>query len=110
MELRCEKVRNIQVIHVEGRIDGTTSEMFGHGILRIIEEGNRQLLLDLTGVPYINSAGLRAMLVITKSLRKPGDLCAVCGLTEEVAKVIDLAGFSRILRIYPTITDAIPVL
>jgi len=107
MELRCEEMEGIQVVHVTGRIENTTVAIFGQEIGRIIGNGNRQLLLDLTGVPYINSAGLREILVAAKRLKKPGDRCVFCGLSGEVKKIFELAGFTTILQVYPTIRDAI---
>lgn len=107
MDIRCEGRGNIQVVQVSGRIDGTTAELFGRDIAGIIAHGNRQILLDLTSVPYINSAGLRAILAAAKSLKKPGDRCALCGLSDEVRKIFDLAGLSRVLTIYLNVPDAL---
>jgi anti-sigma B factor antagonist len=107
MDLHYEKLGDIQVVHVSGRIESTTAEIFGHEIGRIIVDGNRQLLLDLSGVSYINSAGLRAILAVAKRLRNPGDRCVLCGLSDEVRRVFELAGFTKILKIYPMVGDAI---
>jgi anti-anti-sigma factor len=107
MDLRFEKMGDIQVIHVKGRIESTTAEIFGQEIGRTIADGNHQLLLDLSGVSYINSAGLRAVLAAAKRLRNPGDRFALCGLSDEVREVFDLAGFTRILQVYPMVGDAI---
>jgi len=107
MEIRCEESGKIQVVYLSGKIEGTTAEMFGRDMGEIIASGNRQVLLDLAGVSYINSAGLRVILVTTKSLKKPGDRYALCGLSEEVRRIFELAGFTRILRVYPTVEDAL---
>jgi len=106
MNLQCESFGDIRIVHVTGRIDSATSETFGNEIGRIIETGTRQLLLDFTHVPYINSAGLRVILIIAKRLKNPGDRCMFCGMADEIMKVFELAGFTRILEIYPTVQDA----
>lgn len=107
MELQCEDMGGIQVVHVTGRIENTTAAIFGQEIGRIVGNGNRQLLLDLAGVSYINSAGLREILVAAKRLKKPGDRCVFCGLSGEVQKIFELSGFTTILQVYPTVLDAI---
>jgi len=107
MELQCERIEGIQVVHVTGRIENTTAAIFGQEIGRIVGNGNRQLLLDLAGVSYINSAGLREVLVAAKRLKKPGDRCVFCGLSGEVQKIFELSGFTTILQVYPTVLDAI---
>ncbi len=107
MDLHYEKQGDIQIVHVTGRIESTTAGIFGHEIERSIANGNRQLLLDLAGVTYINSAGLRAVLAAAKRLRNPGDRCVLCGLSDEVRRVFELAGFTKILQVYPAVGDAI---
>lgn len=107
MELRCEKVRGVQIVHVNGRIDGATAEKFGQDIDTLLGSSDQQFVLDLTDLKYINSAGLRVLLAMAKSVKKRGGRCVLCGLSEEVRKVIELAGFHRILRISPTLDDAL---
>ena len=107
MELRCEKVRDVQVVHVKGRIDGITADEFGQDIGKIIEDGDCNLLLDLAAVPYINSAGLRMVLAAAKSAKKHGGRCDLSGLSDEVRNIFELAGFTRILRIHSTVDDAV---
>lgn len=107
MELQCEGVGEILVIHVSGRIEGANAEQFGREIEMTIGSGSRQVLLDLSGVRYINSAGLRVVLVVAKSLKKPGSRCGLCGLCDEVRHVFDIAGFTRILQVYPDVHEAV---
>ena len=107
MELQCENRGEIRVVHVAGRIDSSNADEFGRDIRGVITGGSRQLLLDFAGVPYINSAGLRAVLVAAKSLKMPGDRCVICGLSPEVKEIFELAGFMNILRTYPSVEDAL---
>lgn len=107
MELQCETVQNVQVVHVTGRIDSATAEKFGQDIGAILGSGNPHLLLDLSAVPYINSAGLRVLLATAKSTKKHGGRFVLSGLSDDVKNVIELAGFHRILAISPTVHDAL---
>jgi len=107
MELQCEMVQNVQVVHVTGRIDSATAEKFGQDIDMILGSGNHHMLLDLSAVPYINSAGLRVLLATAKSTKKHGGRFALSGLSDEVLNVIELAGFHKILTISPTTSDAL---
>jgi anti-sigma B factor antagonist len=107
MELKPEKIGEITVVHVTGRIDGTSAEAFSREIRGIVSAGSRRLLLDFSAMPYINSAGLRAILVVAKMLKNPGDRCVLCSLSDEVRGIFELAGFTKILQIYPAVQDAI---
>ncbi len=107
MELRCEKVQGVQIVHVKGSIDGATAEKFGQDINMVLGSNDQQFVLDLTDLQYINSAGLRVLLAMAKSVNKRGGRCVLCGLSEGVRNVIELAGFHRILNISPTLDDAL---
>lgn len=107
MELRCEKVQGVQIVHINGRIDSATAEKFGHDIDTLLGSSDQRFVLDLTDLQYINSAGLRVLLAMAKSVKKRGGRCVLCGLSEGVRNVIELAGFHRILKISPTLDDAL---
>ena len=71
-------------------------------ILQEIEQGNRKILLDFSGVPYISSRGLRVILATAKKLKNPGDKFGLCSLSPEVFKIMKLAGFTSIFSIFAT--------
>ena len=50
----------ITVLHVDGNIDSSTSETFLSTVRKLINEGARYILVDLSHAPFVSSAGLRA--------------------------------------------------
>jgi stage II sporulation protein AA (anti-sigma F factor antagonist) len=54
--------------------------------------GERRLLLDLSGVDYVSSAGLTALGAIARRIADAGGAMVLCGLTEPVRLVFDLGG------------------
>ena len=62
--------------------------------------------LDLAGVSYISSSGLRVLLAITKRIRNSGGRLVLCGLQPPVQAVLELSGFTRILAIAPDLAAA----
>ena len=58
----------------------------------------KNLVLDLTGMEYISSAGLRVLLAAQKKMQKIGSM-KVTGVREEVMEVFDMTGFTDILTI-----------
>ena len=71
------------VISVTGRVDTTTAPELDAGLKL---EGTETLTLDLSGVPYMSSAGLRCLLTIV-------------GVQPAVREVLDITGFSGILTL-----------
>ena len=107
MELKCENRGDIRVVHVAGRIDGSNADAFGLALRDMSGGGNHHLLIDMGAVPYINSAGLRAVLAAAKNQQKHDERCVICGLSGEVREIFDLAGFLNILQVYPSVEEAI---
>ena len=58
----------ITVLHVEGNIDSGSYEEFELQVDKLIKEGARYILIDLEQVPFVSSAGLRALQHIFKQL------------------------------------------
>ena len=60
----------VTVAHVEGNVDISTADVFQANIMSLIEGGARHLLLDMEHVPFMSSAGLRALNQIFNKLRE----------------------------------------
>lgn len=59
----------VTVVHVEGNIDSASYEAFLSGVEEAINAGARHVLIDLSKVPFVSSAGLRALNILLNRLR-----------------------------------------
>jgi anti-anti-sigma factor len=59
----------VTVIHVDGNIDSSTYEQFQSTARKLIDEGARYILVDLSHAPFVSSAGLRALHTLFNELR-----------------------------------------
>ena len=59
----------VTVLHVDGNIDSATYESFKSKAIEVIQDGAHYILVDLSHVPFVSSAGLRALHEIFNSLR-----------------------------------------
>jgi anti-sigma B factor antagonist len=83
----------------EGRIDGHTSPELDLALREIIDGGAKNVALNLTGVEYMSSAGLRVLLATYKTVKAlEGDM-ALISPRDNVAEVLEISGFSGIFRI-----------
>ena len=71
MEIREQQQNGVLVMHISSQIDSTTGPMLGERLDKAIHRGHVQLVLDLSAVPYISSAGLRVLSVALKAVRDP---------------------------------------
>jgi anti-anti-sigma factor len=95
------------ILTVTGRVDALTAGDLESTINSIINRGDRRIILDFSSLVYISSGGLRVLLATAKKLQNDGDRFILCGLSIEVQKVMNLAGFTAIFSIYATASDAL---
>ena len=99
----------VQIISLEGRLDTSTSADFDFA-LEPYSDKPTKLVVDLAGVQYVSSAGLRVFLMLAKKLQKSQGALVLCNLTPSVKEVFDIAGFSKMLNIQSDRAAAISAL
>lgn len=100
MEIEKRKEKNILVISVKGRLDAVTAPDLEKDLLETISGGEKELLMDLSGLQYISSAGLRTLLVIAKKLKAGQGEILFAGLKGPVEEVFKISGFYSIFKIF----------
>ena len=85
------------VIELVGRLDTTTAPALDKTINEDMGE-TKNLVLDIKGLEYISSAGLRVMLGAQKKMQKIGSM-KVINVSDAVMEVFDMTGFTDILTI-----------
>jgi stage II sporulation protein AA (anti-sigma F factor antagonist) len=106
MNIQTEKVDDGVVVRVHGRIDSVTAPSLEAQLLPLIAE-NKKLILDLSAVEFVSSAGLRVFLVLAKAGNRNQCKFIVCGASESIGDVIEMSGFGAILTIVPTVATAL---
>ena len=98
--LQTEESREgeVVVLGLTGRLDTATAADLDFAAEPHVQ-GPTRLLIDLSGIQYVSSAGLRIFLMIAKKLQKTQGRLVLCCMSPGVREVFDLAGFSKILTI-----------
>ena len=102
MVFSTEKQGEVAIVAASGRLDAAGAPEIEVHCKALVQEGTKRLLLDLAGVEYVSSAGLRSLLVLAKTAKGAGGSLALCGLTPTVREVMCISGFDNIL---PMATD-----
>jgi anti-anti-sigma factor len=102
MNIQHVDQNGIAIVSPAGRIDTTTSGSVEERICQLVDGGRRNLLVDLSGVDYISSAGLRVFLVLAKRMRDLHGTLVLSGMTDPVRQVFQLAGFMPLFRVERT--------
>lgn len=98
MNIEKEITETQIILKIVGRIDTTNANDFDNQVQNEIKEGVN-LVLDLKGLEYISSAGLRVLLSTHKSLTKVNGKLIIRNVNSDVMEVFDITGFSSILSI-----------
>ena len=97
MTIEIKKNEKEVIIEIAGRLDTTTAPALDKTINEDIGD-TKNLVLDVKGMEYISSAGLRVLLSAQKKMQKIGSM-KVTGVCEEVMEVFEMTGFADILVI-----------
>ncbi|MGB0133233.1 STAS domain-containing protein [Dokdonella sp.] len=100
LEIRDETVGDILVLDLKGRLDTDTSADLELAVQDLLETGARDFIINLAGVGYVSSAGLRVLLMLGKGVDGNGSL-RLAGLNPTVRQVFDVAGFTQLFKILP---------
>ena len=87
-----EDLGSVRLVVVEGRVWSATAAELTRVLTGPRGGGSRTLVVDLTGVDYVNGAGLRAFETVAAGLDGSGGELVVCGLQPPVQVAFDLAG------------------
>ena len=97
MTIEIKKSTTETIIEIIGRLDTTTAPSLDKTINEDIGDA-KNLILDVKGMEYISSAGLRVLLGAQKKMQKIGSM-KVTNVCEEVMDVFEMTGFADILVI-----------
>lgn len=84
-----------------------TATEFEERIRGQVTDSDSGVVIDLSGVTYLSSAGLRSMLLIAKMLNKSGSGFVLCAVPQTILEIIKIAGFDRIIDVVETHADAV---
>jgi anti-anti-sigma factor len=105
MEISTD-VGPISVLSIKGNVDTNTfRDLIAKGE-QLVDQGYSRLILDLSQVDYISSAGLMALQTVAGKADEKGGRAVIAGLKTQVQHTVELAGFDKILAIFVNVADA----
>ncbi len=110
MDLSPRRFADTIVLSPVGRIDHATAGGFKEALLGHMETciaGRDALVLDFSGVPYIASVGLRALVVASKQAKAQKGTLVVAALQPIVREIFQISRFTMVLTTFPSVRDAL---
>ena len=104
-EVRHEK--DITIVAVSGDVDALTAPDLARAIVDQIAEGHVYLVIDLTGVEFMSSAGLQTLLGAVRETRGHGGDLRVRITDRNIDNVLKISGFHSVARVFTSEADAL---
>jgi len=94
------------VVRVQGEVDVYTAPRLRETLLELVNEGKRQIVIDLGGVEFLDSTGLGVLVGGLKRVRShEGDLRLVC-TQSRILKVFEITGLTTVFSIFDSVDAA----
>ncbi|MFB3921837.1 MAG: STAS domain-containing protein [Terriglobia bacterium] len=99
MAVNSRKLENATVLDVKGRLGlGEAIELFRNSFHELLEAGEKTILVNLTGVPFIDSSGMGALVGAFTMAESKGAKCLFCAPSPQVKHALEISRLSDILK------------
>lgn len=107
MQLVEKENGEVTILELGGRLDSNTSKVLEDKIMEILGQGKKKLLIDFQDVDYINSTGLRVLLLALQQLKKNQGKLILSTIKDYMKEVFEISGYTEIFPIYADQTEAL---
>jgi len=110
MQLIEARIGDALLLKASGRLDRTTAETFKTALQPYLEQckpGGHVIVLDFSAIEYISSMGFQVLLVAQKRAKTQYGVIAIAALQPGVKAVFEIANFSKVIRSYDSVRDAL---
>ncbi len=106
MRIKKHRKNHCWILTLEGTIDSAGAEQAEKELNTAVGTAEEAYILDLSGLVFISSAGLRVLLLLAKKIDAANGRLSLCALPAHVRDVFDIAGFALIFDIRNNINAA----
>ena len=110
MRVTSHRYASCVVVRADGRLDHDTCDPFGAQLTEWVEGAARErgiVVLDLSGLEYVSSAGLRCFMLGSRHASSTGTSIVVAALQPMVAEIFAISHFDRLFSVFPSVRAAL---
>ena len=98
-EIKKRETRDVVILELAGYLDAHTVPQFETALQKLVREAHYKIIVNMTSLEYISSAGLGVLMGFIEEVRERGGDIKLSNLSERVYKVFDLLGFPALFEI-----------
>ncbi len=106
LEITSTKTASATIVSPVGRIDSATAKTFEEAVLGLLDAGAHTIVVDLSNLQYVSSAGLRVFLTAAKKAKSLGGALATCSAQPSVLEVFHISGLTGVLGMHVGVDEA----
>lgn len=104
--LSARRGRGCVVVEVQGDLDMATTPRLRDGLQRLVDAGDRQVVVDLARVPFMDSSALGALMLTFTALRDLGGRLSLAAVQPPVANLLNITSVDSVIDVYDTVQAA----
>ena len=106
LSIETDNTQNISVMKVKGRVDSDTAPEFDNALSKLLNDNRKKIVLDLQGVDFLSSAGLRAMVKALKDAQKSGGDVRLASVSQPIEVILRTVGMMQMFKMFSTSEEA----
>jgi anti-sigma B factor antagonist len=106
LEVRAEREPHVTILHLSGEVDLRTSPQLRGTLLGVIDEKPGRIILDLSGVSYVDSSGVGTIVELKRRAMRHKSKVVLVGLQERVRSVLEITRLDKFFDITSSIDEA----
>jgi anti-sigma B factor antagonist len=106
-EISKQSLKRVELIAVSGRIDSSNAAEFDNYLREVVADGRHNIVLELGGINYMSSAGLRAIVALLRECKKHRGDVRIATPSDRMKEVLQLAGLDSLFDMYDDETAAV---
>ncbi|MBN1541011.1 STAS domain-containing protein [candidate division KSB1 bacterium] len=108
MELQKSSVEQTVVFRLSGKVmGGPDATLLNETLHRVLEDGKRQIVVDLAGVEWMNSSGLGILISALTTVRNTGGDLKLAGVTERIRSLLTITKLNTVFEIHDSVQAAL---
>jgi anti-sigma B factor antagonist len=108
VKVKTKMEGDIAVVDVSGKLmGGPESENLRSEVKKLLEDGTKKFVINLKGVPWINSTGLGALMAVYTSVQRSEGALALCHVSDRIQSLFMITKLLTIFDTYPSEKEAI---
>lgn len=107
MSVTTREHGNFAIVVVTGRLDTEDTQGLEQTVIDALEAGKKGMVFDFSELDYINSSGLRVLVMAYQRLKKADGVVAVCGLKDYILEVFEISGYDKLFTLCAQVDEAL---